>query len=169
MNKGRSMIGQNNSITPFYWTITHFSFLFVIVVSCIVLQRGLTSRHSPHLRVCNMMTRGSDLEEDVLRLETMKRENCKVHIDCYCQRPACLSEMCRMCSDSSHWARTPGAGQWPWLIYHCALQSKSQTNKVLYYWRNRRVLNRKMGSIIIIKSLVCQWALWFKSDLILNQ
>ena len=85
MNKGRSMIGQNNSITPFYWTITYFSFLFVIVVSCIVLQRGLTSRHSPHLGVCNMMTgRGEGCEGGCIQFgnkeEGMWEERCKVSI-----------------------------------------------------------------------------------------
>ena len=60
--------------TPSYWPIIHSSSLFVIVVSCIVLQRGITSHHSPHLRVCNMMTVRGREEEDVLSWETMRRE-----------------------------------------------------------------------------------------------
>ena len=37
---------------------------------------------------------------------------------------------CVECVQTVHSGPDPWGGQWPWLIYHCALKSKSQTNKV---------------------------------------
>ena len=133
MDRSSSMIGHNTSITlPIGQLSTvHLSlWLWWVVLFYREASLHVTRLISEFVTWWQGEVRDAR-EDEVFILETKKRE-------CECERKVAryllpnvhrIHVRCVECVQTVHSGPgTPGAGHWPWLIYHCALQSKSWTN-----------------------------------------